>query len=127
MRPLPAPCRWIDYPEKSCLMWHFGCVAVVHTDGRVTIQWAHGKTIESRAASLKQGKRHAEQWIAARPGLPPGKRAIAMRERMRHPIDVGAIAAQILHRPETTKAQNGPKSLYRRRDSNPHAFKGGGF
>lgn len=83
MRSLPPPCRWIDCETKSCLMWHYGCIAVVHADGRVTIQWARGKQMERRAASLAQGKRHVERWVAARPGLPPGKRAMAMRERNR--------------------------------------------
>lgn len=83
MRPLPAPCRWIDYPEKSCLMWHAGCVAVVTLAGEVTIQWGAKPPIHRKAASLEQGKRHAGQWIAGVGGLPPGKRAMAMRERMR--------------------------------------------
>ena len=64
-------------------MWHYGCVAVVYASGRVTIQWGRSPAIETHAASLQQGKRHVERWIAKRPGLPPGKRAMAMRERMR--------------------------------------------
>ena len=80
---LPPPCRWIDYDAHSCLMWHYGCVAVVYPCGRVTIQWGKAPVIETRAANLAQGKRHVERWISKRPGLPPGKRAMATRERMR--------------------------------------------
>lgn len=80
---LPPACRWIDAPEKSCLLWHYACVAVVRADGRVLIQWGKAPAIERRAASLEQGKRHVERWISKRPGLPPGKRAMATRERMR--------------------------------------------
>ena len=101
---LPPPCRWIDYDAYSCLMWHYGCVAVVYLDGRVVLQWGAG--LEAKAASLEQGKRHVERWVSARPGLPPGKRAMAMRARMRSPMDVGAFTAQILHRP---KNEEGPK------------------
>lgn len=96
---LPPPCHWIDYDTQSCLMWHYGCVASVRADGRVTIQWGKARAIETRAASLAQGKRHVERWVSKRPGLPPGKRAMAMRDRARSPFDASAFAAQILHRP----------------------------
>ena len=85
-------------------MWHYGCVAVVYLDGRVVLQWGAG--LEAKAASLEQGKRHVERWIEKRPGLPPGKRAMAMRERARAGFAVDALTAQILHRP---KNEEGPK------------------
>lgn len=92
---LPPACRWIDYADKSCLMWHYGCVGVVHADGRVVIQWGKARAIESRSASLEQGKRHVERWVSKRPGLPPGKRAMAMRERVRQSLSASSSASSV--------------------------------
>lgn len=94
MRPLPPACRWIDSHEASHLYWNYGCIAIVYSDGRVRIQWGQCEPIESRAACLAQGKRHVERWVSARGGWPPGKRAMAMRERVR-----AVNAARITPRP----------------------------
>jgi hypothetical protein len=84
MRELPSPCRWLEFSDGAHgLHWNYGCVAVVYADGRIRIQWAYGQQIESRAGNVAQGKRYVEQWVAARKGWPPGKRAMALRERVR--------------------------------------------
>lgn len=82
MLPLPSACRWIDSADASRMYWHASCIAVVRADGAVLIQWGQSPELRGRAATLAQGKRHVERWVSARRGLPPGKRAMAARERM---------------------------------------------
>ena len=86
---LPPPCRWIDWPDASRLYWHYGCIAVVQPDGRLTIRW--WSQVEGRAASREQDKRHVERWVAKRKGLPPGGRAVAVRGRSLHKSCTGSI------------------------------------
>lgn len=72
MRPLPAPCYWIETDEASFLRWNAGTVGYVKatpTGARVVIQWRE-TSIEARAASMLQGQRYLARWIAARRGFP---------------------------------------------------------
>lgn len=83
-RELPPPCRWVECRDGGiALHWHYGCIASVRPDGMVTITWAWGVRLQGKAASLAQGRRYVERWVAARPGLPPGRRAMETRARMR--------------------------------------------
>lgn len=76
MRPLPAPCHWIETPDGAFLRWNCGTVGyVLPTAGgaRVVIQWRETR-LEGTAASMAQGRRFLGQWIAGRGGPPFAKR-----------------------------------------------------
>lgn len=72
MRPLPAPCEWIEHEGGAFLRWNAGTVGYVKptpTGARVVIQWRE-TSIEAPVASMSQGRRYLAQWIAARGGPP---------------------------------------------------------
>lgn len=77
---LPDSYRWADSDTGAVLFLRYGAVASVAVDGRVTL--LGGKRIEGQAASLAQGKRFVERWIAAN-GAPLSSREREMRDRVR--------------------------------------------
>ncbi|WP_202844814.1 hypothetical protein [Luteimonas saliphila] len=78
---LPDSYRWADSDTGAVLFQRYGAVAKVTVDGRVTL--IGGKRIEGPAASLAQGKRFVERWIAAN-GAPLRAREREMRDRLRN-------------------------------------------
>ncbi|WP_202841998.1 hypothetical protein [Luteimonas saliphila] len=79
-RTLPGSFRWSDSDTGSVLFLRYGAVASVTVDGHVTL--LGGKRVEGPAASLAQGKRFVERWIAAN-GPPMTARMWEIRERLR--------------------------------------------
>jgi hypothetical protein len=76
---LPPAFRWSDTDTGAVLFLRYGAVARVSADGMVKL--IGGRPIESKAASLAQGKRFVERWIAAN-GAPLNAREWEMRERL---------------------------------------------
>jgi len=73
----PTPSGWVQTGERWALWWNAREVAAVIPDGRPGVRlWMKGQkmwqTKDVRAASIRQGKRFAERWCAARlyPALP---------------------------------------------------------
>ncbi len=73
----PNPSGWVQTGERWALWWNAREVAAVIPDGRPGVRlWMKGQkmwhTKDVRAASIRQGKRFAERWCAARlyPELP---------------------------------------------------------
>ncbi|HBS57389.1 MAG TPA: hypothetical protein DEA38_16910 [Stenotrophomonas sp.] len=73
----PIPSGWVQTGERWALWWNAREVAAVVPDGRPGVRlWMKGQkmwqTKDVRAASVRQGKRFAERWCAARlyPELP---------------------------------------------------------
>lgn len=67
----PTPSGWVQTGERWSLWWNAREVAAVIPDGRPGVRlWMKGQkmwqTKDVRAASIRQGKRFAERWCAAR-------------------------------------------------------------
>lgn len=65
---LPGAYQWHESGGSLVLRLRYGTEAVVDRhEGKVRVRifW-RGKTIEGTAASLRQGQRFVERWIAAR-------------------------------------------------------------
>lgn len=56
--------RWIEGDGGAFLHWLFACVATVRADGTVTITGWGGHVVGGKAASVAQGKRFVERWVA---------------------------------------------------------------
>ncbi|HGM7307608.1 TPA: hypothetical protein ACKP7U_004314 [Stenotrophomonas maltophilia] len=76
-RTAPIPSGWVQMGEGWALWYNGRETASVAPDGRPTLRlWMQGQKMwqvkEARVASVRQGKRFAERWCAARlfPGLP---------------------------------------------------------
>ncbi|AWH53518.1 hypothetical protein C1924_10170 [Stenotrophomonas sp. ESTM1D_MKCIP4_1] len=77
LRTAPIRTGWVQTGERWALWWNARAVATVAPDGAPGVRlWMEGQkmwhTKVARAASIRQGKRFAERWCAARlyPGMP---------------------------------------------------------
>jgi hypothetical protein len=94
-RALPPVCRWIVAADRAHLQWNYGCVGFVVPHGAKfvsVVQWGEHRH-EAGCASLAQGMRWVERWVAARRGLPGmGKRR--WYDRLPRDCPVGAASVR---------------------------------
>lgn len=57
--------RWIESDDGAFLHMHFGCVAVVRADGRVTIYRRRRPEVLGKVKGRESGKRYVERWLEA--------------------------------------------------------------
>jgi len=68
--------RWVDFEDGASLYFNYRLVARVRPGAqRFEVVIQSRRELRGTAASIEQGKRHVERWIAARKGrFPPLRR-----------------------------------------------------